>query len=99
MAYPGNNNSNSNSNNNNNNQSMGIWFPEKINDLDLFSHKVLQYPGEELDSEHPGFTDEEYRKRRLYISTIAKNYKQLRTFPHKSTAFFSININSKLTPP
>lgn len=51
------------------------WYPQKISDLDLFSHQTLQY-GSELDADHPGFTDVEYRKRRLDITQIAKHYKQ-----------------------
>ena len=52
-----------------------FWYPQRISDLDLFAHKVFQY-GAELDADHPGFTDPDYRKRRLLISTIAANYKQ-----------------------
>lgn len=50
------------------------WYPQKISDLDLFTHKTLSY-GEELDADHPGFHDEDYRKRRHEITQIAKDYK------------------------
>eukprot|EP01095_Lingulamoeba_sp_RSL-Kostka_P015331 TRINITY_DN700_c1_g1_i2.p1 TRINITY_DN700_c1_g1~~TRINITY_DN700_c1_g1_i2.p1 ORF type:complete len:329 (-),score=118.35 TRINITY_DN700_c1_g1_i2:720-1706(-) len=56
------------------------FFPTTIQDLDKFAHKVLEY-GEELDSNHPGFTDEEYRRRRLDITYIAKNYKHGQQIP------------------
>eukprot|EP00735_Rhodelphis_limneticus_P013367 TRINITY_DN701_c0_g1::TRINITY_DN701_c0_g1_i1::g.18318::m.18318 TRINITY_DN701_c0_g1::TRINITY_DN701_c0_g1_i1::g.18318 ORF type:complete len:454 (+),score=129.40,sp/P90925/PH4H_CAEEL/53.32/2e-171,Biopterin_H/PF00351.16/2.8e-158,ACT/PF01842.20/1.1e-05,ACT/PF01842.20/6.7e+03,ACT_4/PF13291.1/0.00069,ACT_4/PF13291.1/1.1e+04 TRINITY_DN701_c0_g1_i1:73-1434(+) len=49
------------------------WFPRKISDLDLFTHKALEY-GAELEADHPGFTDEKYRARRREIVDIAKNY-------------------------
>ena len=50
------------------------WFPRKLSDLDEFAEKVLSY-GEELDSDHPGFTDPAYRARRQEITNIAKTYK------------------------
>lgn len=39
------------------------WFPRRIRDLDRFANQILSY-GAELDSDHPGFTDETYRNRR-----------------------------------
>jgi len=62
------------------NKQSEIWFPRKIYDLDLFQHKVLSY-GEELDSNHPGFTDEEYRKRRLEITAQSKGYQHGQPIP------------------
>lgn len=50
------------------------WFPRKVNDLDAFASKTLEY-GAELSADHPGFTDEDYRKRRSEITAIAKAYK------------------------
>lgn len=45
------------------NESAVPWFPRRIRDLDRFANQILSY-GAELDSDHPGFTDEVYRKRR-----------------------------------
>ncbi|KAJ3261898.1 hypothetical protein HK104_006797, partial [Borealophlyctis nickersoniae] len=50
------------------------WFPRKIADLDSFNDKVLSF-GEELDANHPGFQDKEYRKRRMEITEIGKSYR------------------------
>jgi len=50
------------------------WFPQHISDLDRFANQILSY-GSELESDHPGFTDEVYRKRRKEFADIAFHYK------------------------
>ena len=49
------------------------WFPRAIEDLDLLSVETLD-AGADLESDHPGFNDEVYRKRRHDIVDIAKSY-------------------------
>ncbi|KAF4717733.1 hypothetical protein FOZ63_030312, partial [Perkinsus olseni] len=50
------------------------WFPRHISDLDQFSKSTLD-AGDQLESDHPGFTDPEYRARREEIAKIASEYR------------------------
>lgn len=50
------------------------WFPQRIEELDKFANQILSY-GSELDSDHPGFTDQVYRARRKEFADIAFHYK------------------------
>lgn len=63
------------------NEATVPWFPRRIRDLDRFANQILSY-GAELDSDHPGFTDETYRLRRKYFADIAFNYKHGQPLPH-----------------
>jgi phenylalanine-4-hydroxylase len=49
------------------------WFPKNIQDLNQLG-RVLLSAGEQLTSDHPGFNDEEYRKRRDEITQISNSY-------------------------
>ena len=50
------------------------WFPRRIRELDIFATRVLG-ACEDLESDHPGFQDQEYRTRRNYFAAIANSYK------------------------
>jgi phenylalanine-4-hydroxylase len=53
---------------------MTPWFPVRPKDMDAFAERVLEC-GEELNADHPGFTDAAYRARRAEITQIAKKFK------------------------
>lgn len=50
------------------------WFPRHISDFDHFTQKTLD-ADEDLESDHPGFHDPAYRKRRADICKAAMAYK------------------------
>lgn len=56
------------------------WFPRRLSDLDRFASRCLQY-GSELDADHPGFHDKEYRKRREMIASNAAKHKHGQPLP------------------
>jgi phenylalanine-4-hydroxylase len=49
------------------------WFPKSIYDLNQIG-RVLMSAGKQLSSDHPGFKDEVYRKRRDEIVKISNSY-------------------------
>ena len=57
------------------------WFPRKVSDLDQFSRITLS-AGSDLQSDHPGFTDPAYRKRRQEIAQVAMEYRSGQDVPH-----------------
>ncbi len=50
------------------------WFPRHVSELDLIAHRTLD-AGVDLESDHPGFNDETYRKRRAELATNAINHR------------------------
>merc|ERR1712142_1075731 len=58
------------------------WFPRRIQDLDKFANQILSY-GSELDSDHPGFTDQVYRARRKVVfNNLKRLYKTHACYEH-----------------
>eukprot|EP00538_Stauroneis_constricta_P002341 CAMPEP_0119557658 /NCGR_PEP_ID=MMETSP1352-20130426/9261_1 /TAXON_ID=265584 /ORGANISM="Stauroneis constricta, Strain CCMP1120" /LENGTH=486 /DNA_ID=CAMNT_0007604797 /DNA_START=223 /DNA_END=1683 /DNA_ORIENTATION=- len=57
------------------------WFPRHGSELDLIAHRTLD-AGDELKSDHPGFTDMEYRRRREELTSAAKSYSWDSTIDH-----------------
>ncbi len=50
------------------------WFPRQISELDEIANGTLD-AGNHLSSDHPGFNDKSYRKRRGEIDALARNYR------------------------
>ncbi|KAI9543038.1 hypothetical protein NQZ68_013969 [Dissostichus eleginoides] len=51
------------------------WFPRQIKDLDRCNMLIIKFDPD-MDQDHPGYSDPEYRKRRAFISELAFRYKQ-----------------------
>jgi len=66
------------------------WFPRTMRDLDGFAEKTLEM-GEELDADHPGFHDAEYRKRRADIVRFAKTFRHGQRIPEVQYSETEIN--------
>lgn len=64
-------------------QNTIIDFPRRIRDLDGFRENIL-HCGRELEADHPGFSDQEYRERRRYFADIAMAYNHGEPIPRVS---------------
>jgi phenylalanine-4-hydroxylase len=49
------------------------WFPRHISELDLIANRTLD-AGVDLESDHPGFHDKEYRARRAVMAETAQKH-------------------------
>lgn len=50
------------------------WFPRNSADLDYIANRILD-GGTDLESDHPGFSDPDYRLRRKELASVALNYR------------------------
>jgi phenylalanine-4-hydroxylase len=50
------------------------WFPRHVSELDRIANHTLD-AGADLESDHPGFNDKQYRERRAMIDRLARNYR------------------------
>jgi phenylalanine-4-hydroxylase len=67
------------------------WFPRHISELDAIANRTLD-AGVDLESDHPGFHDPEYRERRAVLAKNAVQYTWDRPIP-----FIEYTIEEKET--
>ena len=51
------------------------WYPNHISELDHCNHLVTKFEPD-LDMDHPGWSDKNYRMRRKVIAELSFNFKQ-----------------------
>jgi len=68
------------------------WFPTKITDFDFIGKRVLAEGDGIQAADHPGFRDEEYRRRRKEITDLAFSYRV-----HEPIPRLVYNENEKAT--
>jgi phenylalanine-4-hydroxylase len=56
------------------------WFPRHISELDMIANRTLD-AGIDLQADHPGFKDAEYRKRRAKLAEKAMLYRMGEELP------------------
>lgn len=56
------------------------WFPHHISELDLIANRTLD-AGIDLEADHPGFHDIQYRKRRAKLAELALNHRMHHEIP------------------
>jgi hypothetical protein len=61
------------------------WFPRHVSDLDKVSNRVIdggEGGAQELQADHPGFTDKTYVARRMHLADVAMKFKWNEPIPH-----------------
>ncbi|CAM9893922.1 unnamed protein product [Chrysoparadoxa australica] len=56
------------------------WFPRHVSDVDAIIDNTLQ-AGADLEADHPGFSDSEYRRRRDELAQVASDYSYGQSIP------------------
>lgn len=64
-----------------NNFAQVHWFPRHISELDLIANRTLD-AGTDLEADHPGFRDAEYRARRARLARQALEFRTSHDIPH-----------------
>ncbi|KAM5172334.1 tyrosine 3-monooxygenase-like [Mantella aurantiaca] len=54
---------------------LSPYFPKKVQDLDMCQQHLIVKFEPNFDQDHPGFGDQEYKKRRAYFADLAFTYR------------------------